>query len=71
MQKCKIITQDINNQNQPFPHLFLSPLSTVPPNVKWPIGIHFLHPNYYKTTFRLTFATLMVSILPPKFCPTY
>ena len=71
MQKCKIITQDINNQNQPFPHLFLCPLSTVPPNVKWPIGIHFLHPNYYKTTFRLTFATLMVSILPPKFCPTY
>ena len=69
MQKCKIITQDINNQNQPFPHLFLCPLSTVPPNVKWPIGIHFLHPNYYKTTFRLTFATLMVSILPPKFCP--
>ena len=52
-------------------HLFLCPLSTVPPNVKWPIGIHFLHPNYYKTTFRLTFATLMVSILPPKFCPTY
>lgn len=33
MQKCKIITQNINNQNQPFPHLFLCPLSTVPPNV--------------------------------------